>query len=75
MGRFRIPDHNEHLIVNVLVGNGIALRVPGCLCNDRVVVHLELTVGLFYDDHGLGVGVHVFWSGSDGHELNVIIDS
>lgn len=42
LGWFSVPDHYEHLVVDILVRNWVALKVPRSLCNNSIVFNLKL---------------------------------
>lgn len=75
MSRLCVPHDHEHLVVHILVWNGVAVLVPRRDSDERVILHLELAVGLPHDDHGLCVGIDLLWLRANGDKLDIIVDS
>ena len=73
--RLCVADNDKHFVVDVLVGDWLAVLVSWRLLDEGIVLDLEASVLLADDDHGLRLGVDFGGLRFDRDEFDVIFDS
>ena len=74
LGRFGVADDHEHLVVDILVRDWVAILISWSVSHEGVVLDLEVTIGLAHNYHRFGSWIDILWLSANRNKLDIVID-